>query len=341
MNWERRWHPLRQEWVTITSHRNTRPWLGARATVNETDLPDYVADCYLCPGNARISGQNNADYSSVFVFDNDHPAFSFDAPEDLESPPGIYRNAPARGICRVVCYSPKHNLTLAELNANEIAQVLSCWATQTRELGSRKEIKHVLIFENKGEIVGVSNPHPHCQIYAADFVYKTIETEMEAMKLFGTSTGQELFSAILETEIDDGRRLVAGNTQAIGFIPYFARFPYETYVAPMRPCAHLFDLDEAELAGFAEVLRETLVRLDNLWEMSFPYMLVVHQAPTDGADYSDYHCHIQIHPPLRQPGLQKFLAGVETGGGHYLNDKSPEDAAAELRNVEIVHYRHR
>lgn len=341
MTWERRWHPLREEWVTITSHRNTRPWSGASANPDRADMPEYRADCHLCPGNRRISGVVNDAYRSVFVFDNDHPAFSPSAPTRLEAAPGIYRNAPAQGVCRVMCYSPRHDMSLAELGKDGVRRVLECWADQSHALAARDDVEHVLIFENKGEIVGVSNPHPHCQIYASNFIFKAIDTELAAMRRFGAAHGDNLFRAIIETERADGRRIIAENDGAIAFVPYFARFPFEVYVAPARTCQYLFELDDEAMNALAAVLSETLTRYDNLWEMSFPYMLVVHQAPADGESHRDYHCHIQIHPPLRGPDLQKFLAGVETGGGHFLNDTAPEDAAAALRSVATVHYRNR
>lgn len=339
MTWERRWHPLREEWVTITSHRNVRPWSGASAAAGKEDVPRYVLDCHLCPGNRRISGAVNDVYGSVFVFDNDHPAFSRSAPAPLESPPGIYRNAPALGVCRVMCYSPRHDVSLAELGEDGVRRVIERWAAESYQLARQDDVAQVLIFENKGEIVGVSNPHPHCQIYAPGFVFKGIETELEAMRAFEAAHGDNLFRAIIETERADGRRVIVERAGAIAFVPYFARFPFEVCVAPVKRCQHLFELDDESLEALAAVLSETLIRYDNLWEMSFPYMLVVHQAPADGERYPEYHCHIQIHPPLRQPDLQKFLAGVETGGGHFLNDLAPEDAAAALAGVSAVHYR--
>lgn len=302
-------------------------------------MPSYVPDCYLCPGNSRISGEVNPPYEEVYVFDNDHPAFSLSAPTEIAAAPGIYRNAPARGVCRVLCYSPRHNVTLAEMTTAEVADVLACWARQTRELVDIDTIRRVLIFENKGDIVGVSNPHPHCQIYAAEFDFKALEVEQRAMQAYRDTTGNDLFSAIIDTELRDSRRLVLQNDEAVAFVPYFARFPYEIYVATIKPHDYLYELDDVEMAGLSDVLRATLARLDNLWNTSFPYMLVVHQALSDGTRHEGYHCHIQIHPPLRQPGLQKFLAGVETGAGHFLNDKSPEDAAAQLRQVTCQHYK--
>ncbi|HEX8337947.1 MAG TPA: galactose-1-phosphate uridylyltransferase, partial [Pyrinomonadaceae bacterium] len=164
MVWEERWHPLREEWVIVAAHRQNRPWGGGTVEHAGEGPPAYVEDCYLCPGNLRVSGRRNADYSSTFVFDNDMPCASPEAPRELERPPGIYRNQPAAGLARVVCYSPDHSLTLAELEAEEVEELLTVWQRQYTELGGRSEVRHVLIFENKGEAVGVSNPHPHCQI---------------------------------------------------------------------------------------------------------------------------------------------------------------------------------
>jgi len=338
MVWEQRWHPLRREWVVVSSHRNERPWLGERVSEAPRAVPPYVADCYLCPGNARSSGQRNARFERVFVFDNDHPCVGPDAPTSLTAPPGIYRNAPATGCARVVCFTPRHDLALARLPHPEILGLLEVLQAQYRELGRRDEVRHVLVFENRGEVTGTSNPHPHCQIYATNFVFKTIELEAEAQRAYLAEHGRPLFQDILAAEESDGRRLLVRHGQALSFIPYFARYPYETYVAPHATHASLADLTKGELTDFAAALRETLSRLDNLWRTPFPYVMVLHQAPTDGAAYPGFHFHIQIHPPLRKPGLLKYLAGPEIGGGNYLNDAAPEEKAAELQAVSGVHY---
>src|SRR2546425_12172907 len=338
MVWEERWHPLREEWVIVAAHRQNRPWSGERVEHEGSVLPAYLPDCYLCPGNTRVSGKRNTRYTSTFVFDNDHPCVGVDAPQELTAAEGIYRNRPATGIARVVCYSPKHNVALAELDICEIANLLRVWQEQYVELGTRQEVTHVLIFENKGEVVGVSNPHPHCQIYATNFVFKTIELEAEAQAAHLAEHGRSLFQEILAAEEADGRRLLVRRDQALSFIPYFARYPYETFVAPRQTHPSLAHLSAAELADFAAVLRETLIRLDNLWRLSFPYVMVLHQAPTDGSPYPGFHFHIQIHPPLRKPGLLKHLAGPEIGGGNFLNDAAPEEKAAELQAVASVHY---
>ena len=332
MVWEQRWHPLRREWVIISSHRNERPWQGEHVADAARALPAYVPECYLCPGNARSSGQRNERYSGVFVFDNDHPCVGPGAPSAPPAPPGaVYRSSAAGGSARVVCYTPRHDVTLSQLPESEVLALLQVLQAQYRELGARDDVRHVLVFENKGDVVGVSNPHPHCQIYATNFVFKTIELEAEAQH------GRPLFREIIQAEEDDGRRLLVRRDQALSFIPYFARYPYETYVAPRETHASLADLNTAELRDFAAVLRETLIRLDNLWRMSFPYVMVLHQAPTD-REYPGFHFHIEIHPPLRKPGLLKYLAGPEIGGGNFLNDTAPEEKAAELQAVSNIHY---
>lgn len=337
MTWEERWHPLRREWVVVSSHRNDRPWSGERVDDSRATVPAYAPDCYLCPGNQRVSGVRNDTYDGIFVFDNDHPCVSDSAPSQLEPPPGHYRNRKATGLSRVVCFTPRHDLTLAELPAAQIAQLLQELQTQYRQLAARPGVKHVLIFENRGEVVGVSNPHPHCQIYATNFVFRTIELEAEAGAEYLAEHDRVLFQDIITAETDDGRRLLVESDHSLSFVPYFARYPYETFVAPRATHASLASLDGAELADFAECLRHTLVRHANLWRMPFPYVMAFHQSPTD-REYPGFHFHIEIHPPLRKPGLLKYLAGPEIGGGNFLNDTAPEAKAAELQAVSGVHY---
>jgi UDPglucose--hexose-1-phosphate uridylyltransferase len=340
MVWEERWHPLREEWVIVAAHRQNRPWSGGTVERAEESAPDYVADCYLCPGNLRVSGARNPVYKSTFVFDNDLPCVGPDAPQDLQPPVGIYRNRPAEGLARVVCYSPRHSLTLAELEPPEVEQLVRVWQEQYLELGSRAEVRHVLIFENKGEAVGVSNPHPHCQIYATNFVFKTIETEAHVSRKHLEETGRTLFQDILSAEREDGRRIVYENETAIAFVPYFARYAYEVFVAPKETRPHVAALTDEERRDFADALRRVTVKFDNLWRMPFPYVMPLHQAPTEGGDYRGFHFHVEFHPPLRRPNLLKYLAGPEIGGGNFLSDTSPEEKAAELRAASDVHYKH-
>lgn len=337
--WEERWHPLREEWVIVAAHRQNRPWSGETVEREDASAPEYVADCYLCPGNARVSGARNEGYDGVYVFDNDLPCVGVDAPQTLHAPAGIYRNRAAQGRARVVCYSPKHNLSLAELDRSEIEKLVAVWQRQYVDLGGLDEINHVLTFENKGETVGVSNPHPHGQIYATNFIFKTIETEARASRHHFKETGRVLFQDIIQAEQQDGRRIIYENECAVAFIPYFARYAYEVYVAPKQTHASIDRLSDAEASDFAQALKVVLVKYDNLWRMPFPYVMPLHQAPTDGADHSNFHFHIEFHPPLRKPNLLKYLAGPEIGGGNFLSDTAPEEKAAELRGQPAIHYK--
>jgi UDPglucose--hexose-1-phosphate uridylyltransferase len=338
--WEQRWHPLREEWVIVAAHRQQRPWTGNTvAAAAKAELPAYDPACYLCPGNARVGGTVNARYATTFVFDNDHPCVGADAPREVAAPSQLYRASPAAGAARVVCFSPRHDLTLAEMPPAAIADVVDVWRAQTRELGARPEVRQVLCFENKGDVVGVSNPHPHGQIYATSFVWKTIEIALGASERHLRETGRGLMADIIRAEQHDGRRVLHEDEHVIAFVPYFARYAYEVYVVPKRRVAHVFELGDAEAAALAGAISAVTVRFDNLWRMSFPYVQVLHQAPTDGSDTSAFHFFIAFHPPLRQPHLLKYLAGPEIGGGNFVSDTSPEAKAAELRAQPPLHYK--
>ncbi|HWQ14598.1 MAG TPA: galactose-1-phosphate uridylyltransferase [Roseiflexaceae bacterium] len=337
--WEERWHPLREEWVIVAAHRQGRPWIGQTVGAQEERPPAYLPDCYLCPGNARVSGAVNPPYTGVFVFDNDHPCVGPQAPADLEAPPAPYRVRRADGLARVICYSPRHDLTVAEMRVGEIAAIVETWQQQTQDLGARPEVRQVLVFENKGEVVGVSNPHPHGQIYATNFTWRTFDVELEAQRRYRAETGRALWADIIAAELRDGRRVLYEDEHTIAFVPYFARYAYEVYVAPRRSVPHVTGLAAAEVESLARALKDVTVRYDNLWRQSFPYVMPLHQAPTDGGDYRDFHFFIGFLPPLRRPNTLKYLAGPEIGGGNFLSDTSPEDKAAELRALPAVHYR--
>lgn len=244
--WEERWHPLREEWVIVAAHRQSRPWIGQMVPDVAAVPPAYLPDCYLCPGNQRISGATNPHYTGVYVFDNDHPCVGPDAPA-VTPPPAPYQARPALGVARVICYSPRHDLTMAQLSRAEIATIIGTWQQQTRDLAARSEVRQVLIFENKGEAVGVSNPHPHGQVYATSFTWKTFDTELEAQRRFRQETGRGLWNAIIAAEQHDGRRLLFEDEHSIAFVPYFARYAYEVYVAPKRSVPHFHALHDDEV----------------------------------------------------------------------------------------------
>jgi UDPglucose--hexose-1-phosphate uridylyltransferase len=339
ITWEQRWHPLREEWVILAAHRQDRPWTGETIKKTSNNIPEYDPECCLCPGNKRVSGIRNDNYEQTFVFDNDHACVSWDAPAVEEVNQKFYKRKPAHGIARVVCYSPKHHLTLTKLENEEIVTLFQVWQEQYRELGSHPKINHVLIFENKGEVVGVSNPHPHYQIYATNFVFKFIEIEARVSNKYFKNNRTVLFQEILKMEKEDGRRILFENDSAIGSIPHFARYAYEVYVAPKETHGSIADLSHNELSDLAQVLKHVLIKFDNLWKIPFPYVMPLHQAPTDGKDHSGFHFYFEFHPLLRKPNLLKYLAGPEICGGNFLSDTSPEEKAEELRQQSEVHYK--
>lgn len=336
--WEERWHPLRQEWVIVAAHRQNRPWIGQ--TVKTTPPPDpaYDPTCYLCPGNTRVSGSANPTYHGVYVFDNDHPCVGPNAPAPV-TPGYPFVSRRADGLARVVCFSPLHNLTLAEMSLPHITDVVGVWQQQTFDLGQRPEVNHVLCFENKGQVVGVSNPHPHGQIYATNFVFKSVETELHASHAHWNEHGRGLMEDINQAEIVDGRRILYEDEHTVAYVPYFARYAYEVYVVPKRRVAHFYQLNDTESLSLAAAVQAITVRYDNLWQMPFPYVMALHQAPTDGVAYDFYHAFILFQPPLRRPDLLKYLAGPEIGGGNFLSDTAPEQTAAQLQATTLLHYR--
>jgi UDPglucose--hexose-1-phosphate uridylyltransferase len=335
--WEMRWHPLRREWVGYAAHRNNRPWQGERVDAGPS-APQHDPECYLCPGNTRNTGIVNPDYEDTFMFDNDFPPFGFDAPAETTGH-GIYRSVPATGRCRVVCFHPRHDLTLAEMSVEGVRAVVEAWRTEFQMLSADPRINHVLIFENKGKVVGVSNPHPHGQIYATSFILPTTATEVASCSEHYAEHGRTILQDVLEQETKDKLRIVAENDSCVAFVPYFARWAHEVFVAPRRPVENIAELTASEADDFADVLKTMLVKLDNLYEVSFPYIMAFHSAPTDGGSYPGYHFHIEFHPPLRYPGVMKYLAGAETGGGVFLNDTSPEEKAREFRAASSIHYK--
>jgi UDPglucose--hexose-1-phosphate uridylyltransferase len=329
---------LREEWIIIAAHRQNRPWIGESVSAPSDEVPSYLPDCYLCPGNSRVSGVSNPNYATTFVFDNDHPCVGQEVPEPfVPAPP--YRSRRAEGFARVICYSPYHNLTLAEMPPEAIAEIVQVWQRETCDLGNHPSINHILIFENKGDVVGVSNPHPHGQVYATNFVFKTIETELAASQRYMQETEHDLFTDIIAAEQKDGRRILYEDEFVIAFVPYFARYAYEVYVAPKRRVSYIYDLSDTEMESLARALKNATVRFDNLWRMSFPYVMPLHQAPSDGGDYRAYRFFIAFHPPLRRPNVLKYLAGPEIGGGNFVSDTLPEEKAAELLALPTVHYR--
>lgn len=337
--WERRYHPLRQEWVVYAAHRNTRPWSTGKQEQKANQTPDFDPSCYLCPGNTRVSGQANPNYKDVYIFTNDHPVLGPNAPEIPQTEAltggGLYQRHQALGTAKVICYDPNHKLTLADMPVNRIAGVFGAMRTEMQGFVKDPNIKSVLIFENKGELVGVSNPHPHGQIYACNFVLNFTQTQLNAAAQWRQHANENIFNRIIENEQADGRRIIAENKTAIAFVPFFARYAYEVMVFPKNQHCTLATLTDEELTDLADVFQQVVRRYDVNFKMSFPYVMSVQQAPVDGGQYNDFRAHLLLLPPLRQPGLQKFLAGPEIGANTFMADTMPEEKAAELKAVNL------
>ncbi len=338
-NWERRWHPLLQEWTILAATTSNRPWSGDRVKTPEEELPEYDPKCYLCPGVTRASGEKNPDYKKPFAFTNDFASFSYDAP-DVHKDEIFEKSAPVHGTCRVICFTPKHNLTLAEMSTEEIQDVFSIWKDEYRTLGSHPKVDNVLIFENKGKVVGVSNPHPHGQIYATGFIPRIVKRQLDSQAAYKKSHGTSLLEDLARHEIQKKSGIVAQNEHIVAFVPYFARFAYEIYIVPRKHIARITDLTDEQTEALVDIFHQVVVKYDNLFNMSFPNMTMLQNAPTtNNPENEAFHFHIEFYPPLRDPDKLKYLAGFESGGGNIINPIKPGVAAGMLREAPVVHYK--
>lgn len=337
----RRFNPLTRDWVLVSAQRTKRPWLGQVEETPPENLLPYDPACSLCPGNQRTGGMRNPDYSSTFVFDNDFPALLPDEIPALASDHPLLASVSERGICRVICFSPRHDLTLPELDHPAIENLLAVWAEQTSELGAQDFITHVQVFENKGALMGCSNPHPHSQVWANEHLPNEPAKELESQKAYFNQHGRALLADYLAEEYKRQERIVAANDHFTALVPYWAVWPFEVLLIAHRSAARLADLTPAEISGLAEVLKRVTVRYDNLFEISFPYSMGFHQAPFDGQTHPEWSLHAHFYPPLlRSATVRKFMVGYEMLAMPQ-RDLTPETAAAHLRSLPETHYKHR
>ncbi|MEJ2601130.1 MAG: UDP-glucose--hexose-1-phosphate uridylyltransferase [Anaerolineales bacterium] len=347
----RRFNPLTKEWVLVSPHRARRPWLGQVERTPPENLPAYDPSCYLCPGNARAKGQHNPTYESTFVFDNDFPALLRpDYPPDEDDSAGpslsfeaggseIFRVLPEHGIARVVCFSPRHDLTLPELDQAQVEAVVRTWSEQTRGFSRQNFIAYVQVFENKGAMMGCSNPHPHSQIWATSLVPNEPAKEIQALADYQQRKGSCMLCDYLAEEQNRGERLVAANAHFSALVPFWAVWPFEIMLLSHRHVGSLPDLTKDEITGLADILRRVTARYDNLFEISFPYSMGFHQAPLDGDAYPQCHLHAHFYPPLlRSATVRKFMVGYEMLAMPQ-RDLTPESAAQRLRSLGETHYR--
>jgi len=329
----RRLNPLTGEWVLVSPHRTQRPWQGQVEETDHTAQPEYDPSCYLCPGNERAGGARNPRYTSTFVFDNDFAALRPDTPPDRFDESGLLVAQGEPGICRVVCFSPKHDLTIAHMEPGDLRHVVDTWAGQYRELGARESIRYVQIFENRGAMMGCSNAHPHCQIWCNSHLPNEVAKEQAAQLAWREARARCLICDYAALESAHRERLVDENAGWMAVVPFWAVWPFETMVIPRRHIGAIDGLDDAERNGLADILKRLTARYDRLFAVPFPYSMGFHQNPTDGQAHPEWHMHLHFHPPLlRSATVRKFLVGYELLATPQ-RDLTPEAAAERLRAV--------
>ena len=335
----RRFNPLTGEWVLVSPQRASRPWRGQIEKMPPEDLPAHDLGCYLCPGNERVSGARNPEYSSTFVFDND-----FSSLLPVENPPNavdspLFVSVSERGICRVVCFDPRHNLTLPELDQSAVENIIRTWMDQTRDLSANDFVRYVQIFENKGAMMGCSNPHPHSQIWGTQYLSNQPAKELEHQRAYFDEHGHALLADYVSEEQRRAERVLFSNDHFTALIPYWAEWPFETMVIAHRNVAWLTELTSEEISALAEILKRVTTRYDNLFETSFPYSMGFHQAPFDGEPHPEWILHAHFYPPLlRSATVRKFMAGYEMLVMPQ-RDITPEAAAERLRSLADLHYK--
>lgn len=337
----RRLNILNGQWVLVSPHRAQRPWSGQNEKTPTENLPRYDPDCYLCPGNARSGGKvHNPDYHGTFVFDNDFAALL--PPNEDPGAPGcdpFFQSVSDDGICRVICFSPRHDLSVPELTVEELISVVKTWSDETENLAEKKFINYVQIFENKGAMMGCSNPHPHSQIWATRLIPNEPERELETQRTYFTNQGRTLLQDYLAKEIELKTRIVLMNESFTALVPFWAVWPFETMIVSNRPVSSLPGLTPVEIQGLADIYQQLTIRYDNLFETSFPYSMGFHQQPFDGQDYPEWHLHAHFYPPLlRSATVKKFMVGFEMLGMPQ-RDITAESAAQKLRSLSPIHYR--
>lgn len=334
----RRYNPLSGEWILVSPHRTKRPWQGKVEDDNTVSLPDYDPGCYLCPGNKRAGGETNPRYTSTYVFDNDFAALLSDTPDGEISENSLLVASAESGICRVLCFSPRHDLTLSRMDRPAIEQVLQTWTEQYVDLGSKESISYVQIFENRGDIMGCSNPHPHGQIWANKTLPHLVSRENFYQEDYKRRKNSCLICDYLKLELDKKERTVFENDEIVVVVPFWAIWPFEVLLLPKEHVSDLTQLSDTQRAGLADAIKRLGIRYDNLFRTSFPYSMGIHQRPTDGMPHNEWHLHFHYYPPLlRSATVKKFMVGYEMMA-QAQRDITAESAAQQLRECSETHY---
>lgn len=333
----RRYNPLSGEWVLVSPHRTKRPWRGKQETTPSQNRPSYDPKCYLCPGNARANGKINPKYRSTYVFTNDFAALLSNTPTAKNSLNPLMQSESLQGTCRVICFSPRHDLTLTEMSIEEILGVIDVWADQVTELGKR--YRWIQIFENKGEIMGCSNPHPHGQVWAETVLPNEPFKEDRQQVLYFKENDSIMLLDYINIESEQKDRIVVENEYWIAIVPFWAFWPFETMLLPRRHVLRLPELTIAEKVSLSKILKNLLIKYDNLFNVSFPYTMGWHGAPTDPGNYTHWQLHAHFYPPLlRSSTVKKFVVGYEMLS-EAQRDLTQEQAADRLRNLSDIHYK--
>jgi UDPglucose--hexose-1-phosphate uridylyltransferase len=335
----RRYNPLRREWVLVSPHRTDRPWQGEVNKSSGFSDVHYDPQCYLCPGNTRAGGHVTPRYESVYVFDNDYAALLPDSADPGRAgAPVLLRAERERGRCRVLCFHPDHSLTLARMEVADIRKVVDAWTGEYRTLGAVPDFRYVQIFENRGAMMGASNPHPHGQIWTTEHVPDEPQAETEAQQAWRAEHGNCLLCEYARLESGEAARIVCENEGFLAVVPWWAVWPFEMLVIAKRHVRSLLDFDEKDRGALADILKQVTTRYDNLFETSFPYTMGFHQAPTDGEAHEEWHFHAHFYPPLlRSATVRKYMVGFELLGMPQ-RDITPETAAERLRALPAVHF---
>jgi UDPglucose--hexose-1-phosphate uridylyltransferase len=329
---------LTGEWILVSPHRMKRPWQGKVESIPKLDSIPYDSKCYLCPGNQRMDGSFNPNYESAYSFINDFSALLESTPIGSINENNLLVGKSESGICKVICFSPRHDLTLPLMDIDAIKGLIKLWKKDFEELSLNTSIKYIQIFENKGDIMGCSNPHPHGQIWASSSIPVELSKETEQQSIYYSKNNESLLLAYLKLELEKQERIVLENDHFVALVPFWAIWPYETMIISKRQVQHITQFTDSEEIALAEILKQLTTKYDNLFETSFPYSAGMHQAPVNDGEHLSWHWHMHFYPPLlRSSTVKKFMVGYEMLANAQ-RDITPEAAAERLKLLSNVHY---
>lgn len=336
----RRFNILNQSWVLCSPHRSKRPWLGQTENPSSEKLKSFDETCYLCPGNKRANGEKNPDYKSTYSFTNDFSALLPDLQEKIEkfNEEDLIIAKPERGTCKVIIFSPYHSKTLPVMDQSEILDVIECWCQEFKEISKIDWIQNIQIFENKGAVMGCSNPHPHCQIWATENIPQELSLELKSTKDYFDKKKECMLCNYLKLELSKNERIITKNDSFVALVPYWAVWPFETMVLPLQHSSQIIEMNNNQKKDFANIIKEITTKYDNIFNCSFPYSMGIHQSPVKDLKSEFFHFHVHFYPPLlRSSTVKKFYVGYEMLGEPQ-RDITPEKASKIIKETSTNHY---